>query len=272
MTIKRAMSPKTPTIAAALLLLCGTAAALIAGFTLLPAPETRLAGFTTGLEGRTAAQRHNATLAANALDGTIIAPGATFSFNRTVRSWSADRGYVKAPVSYDGELVPAFGGGVCQTSTTLYNAALRAGLPMVERHHHVFAPHYCPPGSDAAVAYPDFDLRFKNPYPFPLRVRCTATGTRLTLELWGARHPDTNATVETRVLSRTDPQRMTRLAARLPDSLPAPESSTGRNPGMVGYRVVTYRVFSRADNGQEVRRERLSDDSYPAMDRLITTN
>jgi vancomycin resistance protein YoaR len=89
-------------------------------------------------------QRHNARKAALSLDNQTIAPGATFSFNKVVKSWSWDQGYVKAPVSYDGELIPAYGGGVCQASTTLYNAVLLAGLPIVERHSHVFTPHYVP--------------------------------------------------------------------------------------------------------------------------------
>ena len=112
-----------------------------------PPPEVKISGYATSLKGRTASQRHNAQRAAELLDGKVIAPGEVFSFNRVVRSWAQDTGYVKAPVSYDGELIKAYGGGVCQTSTTLYNAALLAGMPIIERHPHVFAPHYVPPGA-----------------------------------------------------------------------------------------------------------------------------
>jgi vancomycin resistance protein YoaR len=174
-----------------------------------------------------------------------------------------DRGYVKAPVSYDGELIPAFGGGVCQTSTTLYNVALRAGLPILERHHHVFAPHYCAPGTDAAVAYPTIDLRFRNPYSYPLRLRASADGDRLQIELWGARKPDMEAQIEPRVLGESAPRRRTRVV-----NASGTAYGGGRNPGMTGYRVVTYRIFTR--DGREIRRERLSDDSYPVMDRVVT--
>ncbi|MBC7807279.1 MAG: VanW family protein, partial [Akkermansiaceae bacterium] len=106
----------------------GAGVASITYLNALPPPETSLSAFATRLEGRSRAQRHNAELAAQSLDGRVIAPGATFSFNQVVRGWSVDRGYVRAPVSFDGELVPAFGGGVCQASTTLYNAALLSGL------------------------------------------------------------------------------------------------------------------------------------------------
>jgi vancomycin resistance protein YoaR len=228
----------------------------------LPPPEVRLAGFATRLEGRTGAQRHNAELSARSLDGAVIPPGKTFSFNGRVRSWSVDQGYVRAPVSYDGELVPAFGGGVCQTSTTLYNTALLAGMKVTERHHHAFAPHYVTPGRDAAVAYPNLDLRFTNPNPFPVRVRAEADGDRLSIELWGRRPPAYGYTLVSRVLSTAPPAQLLRRVSAV-RGVPA----FARSTGATGFRIVTYRAVTR--NGTEVRRERLSDDSYPPMPRLI---
>ena len=237
--------------------------ALFAWIALLPPAEVEIAGYATSLNGRTRNQRHNAGLAANSLNGMVIPAGAMFSFNKAVKSWSADQGYRKAPVSYDGELVPAFGGGVCQTSTTLYNAVLRAGLSIAERHHHVFAPHYVPPGCDAAVAYPSIDLRFRNPYPWPLRVQATADGDRLEVRLYGKKRPDLHAEIEPQILSHTAPARITYATSR--------DDGSGRiftrNPGLAGYRVVTYRIFSA--NGRTIRREQLSDDTYPTMDRII---
>ena len=250
---------------AGVILATATALATLFGWiSLLPPLEVEIAGYATSLNGRTRNQRHNAELAANSLDGIVVPAGAMFSFNKAVKSWSADQGYRKAPVSYDGELVPAFGGGVCQTSTTLYNAVLRAGLPVTERHHHVFAPHYVPPGSDAAVAYPSIDLRFQNPYPWPLRIQARTNGDRLEVRVFGKERPDLRAEIEPQILSHSVPDRITYRASTA-------EGGGGRvftrNPGRDGYRVITYRVFSR--NGQTVRRERLSDDSYPAMDRIL---
>ncbi|MES2459964.1 MAG: VanW family protein [Armatimonadota bacterium] len=238
-------------------------AGLLGWIAQMPPAEVEIAGYATSLNGRTRNQRHNAELAANSLDGAVIPAGALFSFNRAVKSWSADQGYRKAPVSYDGELVPAFGGGVCQTSTTLYNAVLRAGFPIVERHHHVFAPHYVPPGSDAAVAYPSIDLRFRNPYPWPVRVQASTKGDRLEVRLYGKKRPDLLAEIEPQILSRMLPSRITYTAVKSDGS----GRIFTRNPGRAGYRVVTYRIFSA--NGQTVRRERLSDDTYPTMDRIL---
>lgn len=229
-----------------------------------PPSEVELAGYATTLVGRTPGQRHNARLAARALDGVIIAPGGAFSFNRTVRSWTMDRGYVKAPVSYDGELVRAFGGGVCQTSTTLYNAALLAGLTIMERHSHVFAPTYVAPGRDAAVAQYDIDLRLGNPHPWPLRLQARALGDRLEVRVLGRERPPTAVEITADVLSATVPARMVQRIDR-------PEGASGRTylrtPGATGYRVVTYRTFSV--DGRVIRRELLSDDSYPVMNRVV---
>ena len=222
-----------------------------------PPAQHRLAGYSTSLNGRSRNQRRNAELAARSIDGRVIAPGATFSFNRAVRSWSVDRGYVKALVSYDGELVRAYGGGVCQTSTTLYNAALLAGLPIAERHPHVFVPHYIAPGRDAAVAFPGIDLRFVNTTGAPLRIRAAANGDRLQVELIGAgRAP--RVSIGSEVLSVVRPQRLTRTL----QSGRAARRSYLHSAGTAGYRVVTTRTMG-------ARRQTLSDDTYPAMDRVI---
>lgn len=228
------------------------------------AEEIELAGYSTSLAGRSQSQRHNARLSAKALNGTIVAPGETFSFNRTVRSWTADRGYVKAPVSYDGELVRAFGGGVCQTSTTLYNTALLAGLPIAERHAHVFAPSYVAPGRDAAVAQYDIDLRFRNPYAWPIRIQAGIIGDRLDVRVLGKERPALSVEVTTDVLSTTVPGRVTYF-------IDEPAGMGGRrylrSPGATGYRARAYRVFW--EDGQVIRRELLSDDTYQAMNRMV---
>jgi len=228
------------------------------------AREVELAGYATSLDGRTDSQRFNAKKAAEALNGKVIGPGMVFSFNKVVKSWSFDQGFLKAPVSYDGELVRAYGGGVCQASTTLYNAALLAGLPIVERHSHVFAPHYVPPGRDAAVAQMTVDLRFRNPYPWPIRIRTVVTRDRLDIRLYGAERPRETIDIESQVLNSIEPQRLTRIAYR-------PEGTAGRaylrNPGAVGCRVVTYRVTFLGSN--EIHRERLADTTYEAMNRIV---
>lgn len=245
--------------------LLGAAALNLArGLAETPSGEVVLAGYSTCLQGRTAGQRHNVRLAAAALNGARVAPGGTFSFNKVVQSWSMDRGYVKAPVSYSGELLPAFGGGVCQVSTTLYNAALLAGLQVLERHPHAIAPRYAPPGLDAAVAQVTIDLRLRNPYAFPVRVVARAHSERLEVRILGAQLPRLSAHVEPQIVSRTEPERLLRLAR---SGRFMGQRAYVRSPGAEGFRVVVHRVWM--DGSREVKRERLSDDTYPALDRVI---
>ena len=248
----------------ALTVMLGGAAFLMARLALTPPKAVRLASYCTSLRGRSVNQRHNARLAALALDGRVIAPGAVFSFNRAVKSWTVDGGYLKAPVSFDGELERAYGGGVCQASSTLYNAALLAGLPIIERHPHVFRPRYVAPGRDAAVAFPGIDLRFRNPHQWPIRIRASARGNRLEMILTGAQSPAARVEIATDLLSTTRPASLTRVVAH---PFAANRRAYSRTPGAIGYRVVTFRV-RRAPDGQK-RRERLSDDTYAAMNRIV---
>jgi vancomycin resistance protein YoaR len=148
-----------------------------------------MATFRTSLQGRTEGQKLNAAKAARAVNGTVIPAGSTFSFNQRVGSWTRERGFVRAPVSLGGVLVPSWGGGVCQVSTTLYVAAILAGLEVLERHHHAVAPSYVPKGMDAAVAYGVADLRLRNPFPFPVQIKFEFGENQLTCRVIGFMTP-----------------------------------------------------------------------------------
>lgn len=231
-----------------LLALAAGAAAMMAVPT-----ETVVGGYATTLKGRTRGQRHNAGLALARLVGARIAPGETFSFNRRVGSFSRDQGFRKAPVSYNGQLIDDWGGGVCQTSTTLYNAALLAGMAIVERNHHRFAPSYVPPGRDAAVAFSGVDLRFRNPYAYPVRVVGAIEGDRLRIALVGPQAPAVRPQVSSHVT----------------ESLPSQTFVLGtegrrrvRNTGKSGFAVEVVRTVGD-------RRETVSHDTYPAMNRVV---
>jgi len=203
-----------------------------------PAPN-RMAEFTTSLVGRTPGQRHNSEWAAKKIDGAVIKPGASFSFNHRVGPWGRREGVVRAPVSYGGILVPSWGGGVCQTSTTLYCAALIAGMEIKERHSHEIAPSYIPAGMDAAVAQELADLRFKNPYPFPVTVECFIEKDLLTCRI---------ITLEPLPAGYT-PCRLKREPVSMQ---PAPEAR-GLKPqhGRPGIRVRLWRL--KVENGTQAR-------------------
>jgi vancomycin resistance protein YoaR len=229
----------------------------VAGAGLRALPHDRIvAAYATTLEGRTGSQRHNARLAMEKLNGARIAPGEVFSFNQRVGTFSRDRGYRKAPVSYNGQLIDDWGGGVCQTSTTLYNAALLAGMQVVERHRHQFQPTYVPPGRDAAVAFSNIDLRLHNPHPFPLRVQATIVSGMLRVELIAARELGEKPQVFSQILNSDSPSTFTIDRAG--------DRKRVRNSGKRGWEVAVFRVTGN-------KKEMISKDSYPVMHRILET-
>jgi len=234
--------------------------ALAAWALLTPGAEHEIAAYTTGFNGRTPSQIHNATLAAAGINNTILMPGDTFSFTRAVGDWTADRGYVKAPVSYDGELVRSWGGGVCQVSSTLYNTALLAGLQIVERHPHHWPARYAPLGRDAAVACSDIDLKFRNTLSQPIRIVCSTDGESLRIRILSRYVPAHPASVQTVVESVTKPGEVIQDRA----------SGEGRwqlvNRGHPGFCVATYR---RLESSRRARLELVSVDNYPEMHRIV---
>jgi vancomycin resistance protein YoaR len=128
---------------------------------------------------------HNVQLVAHLIDGTLIAPGATFSFNGTTGERSAQKGFLEAPVIVNGELQTGLGGGVCQVSTTVFNAAYVAGLPITARTNHALYISHYPLGRDATVDYPDIDLKFVNDTRRWLLLRTWVGSSSLTVGLYG---------------------------------------------------------------------------------------
>src|SRR5206468_1011417 len=120
------------------------------------------------------------------VDGKLIAPGSTFSFNATTGERSAAKGFVEAPVIINGEVQTALGGGVCQVSTTTFNAAYEAGLPITDRTNHALYISHYPLGRDATVNYPDTDLKFVNDTDHWLWLRTFVGSSSLTVALYGA--------------------------------------------------------------------------------------
>ena len=161
-------------------LLAGT---LIAGSRL--GREVSLASFTTDLAGRSEAQRKNIVLGLARLEGTVIPPRALFSFNETVGRRVIDDGFERAPALTLEGVQDSPGGGICQLSSTLYNAALLAGLGIVERWPHLRPILSVGPGRDATVEYGRFDLRLLNPHPFSVRLGGRVEGERLVVEIRG---------------------------------------------------------------------------------------
>lgn len=149
--------------------------------------------FNAGDRGRT----ENVRLSALAIDGKVLMPGESFSFNAMTGRRTPKKGYqiaqifVRKPGQTESEIVDGVGGGVCQVSSTLYNAVRKTndktnkGLAITERNHHSLPVHYVPPGQDATVAWPHKDFRFRNKFTHPIYLRSEMSGSRLTVSVWG---------------------------------------------------------------------------------------
>lgn len=217
--------------------------------------QQRWSGFATSLVGRSGEQRGNAVRAGAALDGAVIPPGGIFSFNDLVGARDRSKGYGAAPmIDPQGLLQDVPGGGVCQLAGTVYNAALLAGLEVVERHPHSRPVATLPPGRDATIASWRKDLKLRNPHPVPLRLTVAALGDRLTASFWGHRAKEFTVAITT-------------------DTIPvAPETVAGsghtgpRQAGKPGYSVVTHRILTR---GETVTDQVISTDFYPPATRIL---
>jgi vancomycin resistance protein YoaR len=147
---------------------------------------TGVVGSYTTTYGGTDGRLHNVRLVADLIDGTLVAPGARFSFNQTTGERNAAKGFEAAPVIINGELENGIGGGVCQVSTTVFNAAFEAGLSIEKRTNHALYISHYPLGRDATVNYPDIDLVFRNDTDHWLLLRTFVGTGSLTVNLYGA--------------------------------------------------------------------------------------
>jgi vancomycin resistance protein YoaR len=125
----------------------------------------------------------NAELAARLINGTIVKPGETFSFNRTVGPRLPSRGFGEGQTVvntvYGPKYEPGIGGGVCRTSTVIHQAVQEAGLEVIERHSHSLSVQYAEPGEDAAVVYGYWDYKFKNTIDQPVKIEVNTEGEKI---------------------------------------------------------------------------------------------
>lgn len=149
----------------------------------------QLATFSTAYVNN-ANRTNNLRLASNKINGKVLMPGETFSYNNVVgeRTWAA--GYRNAAIYENGQVVDGLGGGICQVSSTLYNSVLRSNLEVVERSNHMFKTSYLGGGLDATVAYGSLDFKFKNNRNYPVKIVSSVGGGYCTVQIYGLRTED----------------------------------------------------------------------------------
>lgn len=143
-----------------------------------------VSSFTTNVSDSTGGRKHNVKLALENFDGMIIAPGETVSFNEIVGEQTLERGYKTATIIYNGEFTDGIGGGVCQASTTLYNALLLSGIEINEVHKHTLPVKYVPPALDAMVAEYTSDLKFTNNLGYPIYIHTYSDKNSVSVDIY----------------------------------------------------------------------------------------
>lgn len=192
-----------------------------------------LSTFTTYYGTADANRNTNIALAARSINSVVLMPGEVFSYNTLIGDCSPKRGYKAATIYLNGELSTGIGGGICQVSTTLYNAVLRANLEIVQRRNHSLGVTYVPAGQDAMVSIGTSDFQFKNNRNYPVKVVAyTGTGN-VTCQVYGLKQ---ETEYEVKLQSRTIEKNEQK------------------------YKVETYKVLYL--NGKEVSRTWLSTDTY----------
>lgn len=217
--------------------------------------------FSTNFNVKEVNRSANLQAAAKTLDRKIIMPGEVFSFNQTVGPRSVETGYKDAYVIINNEYVQGIGGGVCQVSSTLYNAVLLANLQVLERMPHAVAIAYVPLGQDATVNYPNIDFKFKNNTQSIVYIRTEMKPGLLTICLWGKKMDkevrlvhEVEKTINFQTIWRADP------------SLPIGKAIQDQAGGK-GYIVKNWRVI-RDNQGNETE-EYLGRDIYAPAKRII---
>ena len=235
-------------------------------YDLQPQKLTTRSSFYTSYSSSSEERKHNIKLASKSIDNTLVDVGGEFSFNLVVGERTEKRGYQKSKVIVNGEFIDGVGGGVCQVSTTLYNAVLLAGLEIVEYHPHSLPVSYVAPSFDAMVNSSYADLRFRNNTKNPIIIRAYAD----------------NSVVRITVLGQKMNEKYERESIIL-ESVPIPETQVvfdekGDYPdifkgefrqvkfGKEGY--VSQGYLIKIENGKRTRK-RLRQDKYSATRGLI---
>ena len=192
-----------------------------------------LSTYSTRYSTRDRDRTTNLQLAASKINGTVLMPGETFSYNQVVGERTIAAGYKEAPIYVEGQVVDGLGGGICQITSTLYNAVLYANLEIVERSNHQFVPSYVTASRDATVVYGSIDFKFKNNRDYPIKIVCSVSGGIAKFDIYGL---------------RTDNEYEVEISSHV-------TGSTADSTYSEAYRILKQ-------NGQVVSTELLSKDTY----------
>ncbi|WP_182914440.1 VanW family protein [Paenibacillus sp. 1011MAR3C5] len=220
--------------------------------------------FTTDFSSSAEGRSHNVSVTAKTLDDWYLKPDEVFAYSELIAKAEKEHTYREAPVILNGKFVPGIGGGICQVSSTLYQAILRAGLDIEERRNHSLPVAYLPLGHDATYATDAIDFKFRNTTGKGLLIRTSVENKKLTIKLFGTMPSNESYEIESVTLETVSPKTQQSVNPALPVG-----KTVVVEKGKPGYIVETYRTHLR--DGKAVSRERVSKDTYRAQPTLIET-
>ena len=223
----------------------------------------RVSTFTTDMGVSSSNRIWNVHLMADYIDGTIIKPGRTFSFNKVVGPRTPERGFREGQMILGSLLVPAIGGGVCQTATTLFNNAFELGLPVKERHNHSWYISHYPIGRDATVSWGGPDLKFKNDLDHAILIKTSYTDSTLTFSFFGTKQGR-------KVVSSTGPQtnfRSPKPSYAYDPSAPKGSKRTVAGSHAQGFDITVFRKVY--EHGKLVRKDSFTSHYVAVGDTVI---
>lgn len=217
--------------------------------------------FNPGNKNRTT----NVLLATDFCNGVLLMPGDVFSYNDVVGERTSARGFKEATIYVGNSAEDGLGGGVCQVTSTIYYAALRADVEIVERWAHSREVTYVPKGEDATVAWGSKDFKFSNNSGFPMKLVTSHTTNTLTVKIYGTNLNNKTVKIETTVLSKTPFE----VVYQVDESL-TPGTQKVKSNGYTGYKTESYRVVYV--DGVEVSRTLENTSTYKKYDKVILHN
>ncbi|MGN1327207.1 MAG: VanW family protein [Clostridia bacterium] len=225
-------------------------------------PDT-LGTFTTLYDATNKNRSNNISLSSEKINGTVILPGETFSYNQTVGKRTIEAGYKEAGAYAGGQVVQEIGGGICQVSSTLYNAVLYANLEIVERNNHYFETSYVDPGRDATVSWGTVDFKFKNNRTYPVKIEAISKNGVTKISIKGIKEEkEYEVVIQSKVTSIVKKTTKYREDSSLDIGVQEIEQE-----GHDGCTSQTYKVLKI--NGAVVSNELISTDYYHALEQIV---
>lgn len=225
--------------------------------------DKKISSYTTNYSTSASGRSTNISLSTNSINGTLLMPGDVFSFNGVVGKRTAESGYQAAGIIIGDKIEQGLGGGICQTSSTLYNAILGTELMSVERVHHTFPSHYVPIGQDATVDYGNLDYKFKNTLKYPIFIEGYTSNKNVSFNIYSSSTLTKRTySISTETLQTTQPKTET-----IKDSTKYEGQTEIIKKAYPGYKVkVTRKVY---ENGKLIETQVINNDNYRVINGII---